>query len=212
MSLNNYGLTSWKFKLIRRVNCFQNNWALVQLFKAVYCLNKAAEGEPLDLYLEIVFKKILFLKKESCILKEKWKAKIKFSTFVYICYTSLFVLQLSFACNPAFNLNMGKKPWAHVLFSSCFWHYRKHPSNDNKICPLPSPSNSTFMTDSQFLGKIQIWQNFNEHRYYLTSTKSVICQIDTNCDNNDHQLEIYSENINQSDIILYYSENNCRAH
>ena len=44
------------------------------------------------------------------------------------------------------------------------------------------PSKSTFMTDSDslYLGKIQIWQNLNQH-YYFTSTKSVICQIDANC-------------------------------
>ena len=29
-------------------------------------------------------------------------------------------------------------------------------------------SNSTFITDSQYLGTIQIWQNLNEHRYDLT--------------------------------------------
>ena len=40
-------------------------------------------------------------------------------------------------------------------------------------------SNSTFMTDSQYLGTLEIWQNFNE--YYLTSTESVICQIGANC-------------------------------
>ena len=31
------------------------------------------------------------------------------------------------------------------------------------------------------LGTFQIWQNLNEHNYYLNSTKSVICQIDANC-------------------------------
>ena len=38
--------------------------------------------------------------------------------------------------------------------------------------------NSTFMTDSLYLGTIQISRNWNEHCYYLTSTKSVIWQID----------------------------------
>ena len=42
-------------------------------------------------------------------------------------------------------------------------------------------SNCTFMSDSHYWGTIQIWQNLDEHQYYLTSTKSVICQIDTNC-------------------------------
>ena len=37
------------------------------------------------------------------------------------------------------------------------------------------------MTDSQYLGTVQIWQNLNENHYFLTSTKSVICQIAANC-------------------------------
>ena len=41
-------------------------------------------------------------------------------------------------------------------------------------------SNSTFKTDSQYLCTIQVWQNLNK-QYYLKSTKSVICQTDTNC-------------------------------
>ena len=36
------------------------------------------------------------------------------------------------------------------------------------------------MIDSQYLGTIQIWRNLNEHQCYLTSTKSVIFQIDAN--------------------------------
>ena len=42
-------------------------------------------------------------------------------------------------------------------------------------------SDSTFKTDSQYLGTIQIWQNFNEYHYYLTSAKSMIYQIDAIC-------------------------------
>ena len=42
-------------------------------------------------------------------------------------------------------------------------------------------SNSSFMTDSQYTGTIQIWQNLNEQTPLLTSTKSLICQIDANC-------------------------------
>ena len=37
------------------------------------------------------------------------------------------------------------------------------------------------MTDSQYLGTIQVWRNVNEHHSYLTSTKSVIFQINLNC-------------------------------
>ena len=46
---------------------------------------------------------------------------------------------------------------------------------------LPPASNSTFITDSQYLCKIQIWLNLNEHCYSSTSSKSMICQIDANC-------------------------------
>ena len=66
---------------------------------------------------------------------------------------------------------------SQVSFSStCFCYYKKHPNNNTKICPPQS-----FITDSQYLGTIQICWNLNEHYYYLTSPKSKICQIGTNC-------------------------------
>ena len=72
---------------------------------------------------------------------------------------------------------MGKNLWTLISISSkSFCYYRKHPSNDNKICLLLK-----IMTDSQYLVTIQIWWNLNEHFYCLTSTKSVICQINANC-------------------------------
>ena len=42
-------------------------------------------------------------------------------------------------------------------------------------------SNSFPITDSMYLGTIQIYRNSNEHYYYLNPTTSVIRQIDTNC-------------------------------
>ena len=42
-------------------------------------------------------------------------------------------------------------------------------------------SSISLMTDSKYLGTIQIYRNLNEHHYYLTSTKSVICQKNVNC-------------------------------
>ena len=72
-----------------------------------------------------------------------------------------------------------------ISFSStCFCYYRKHPNNDVTRFihhDLLISSNSIFMTDSQYLSIIQVWWNLNEHQYYLTSTNSVICQIDVNC-------------------------------
>ena len=68
---------------------------------------------------------------------------------------------------------MGKKLWRYISFSSTYFcYYRKHPNNNNKIYSLLS-----FMTDSQYLGIIQIWWNLNEYYYYLTSPKSFIYQI-----------------------------------
>ena len=37
------------------------------------------------------------------------------------------------------------------------------------------------MAGSQYLGAIHIWQKLNQHRYYLTSTTSLIFQIHANC-------------------------------
>ena len=52
---------------------------------------------------------------------------------------SLFLLQLLFACNLAFYINIEKKPQRNTSSSSiCICYYRKHPNSDNKICPLPS--------------------------------------------------------------------------
>ena len=55
--------------------------------------------------------------------------------FINVIAISLFIIQLSFARSPAFYFR--KNLWAHISFySTCFWYYRKHPHNDNKICPL----------------------------------------------------------------------------
>ena len=65
--------------------------------------------------------------------------QIKKMTFVNAIAVSLFLFQLSFACNSALYFNMGKKLWRHMSFSStCFCYYMKHPNNNNKICPLRS--------------------------------------------------------------------------
>ena len=59
----------------------------------------------------------------------------------FVIKTLLFLPQLPFAYNPTFYFNMGKKAWRHMPFSSaCFRYYRKHPSNDNKTCLVPSSS------------------------------------------------------------------------
>ena len=42
-------------------------------------------------------------------------------------------------------------------------------------------SNNTFMTYFKYLGTTQIWWNLNEHHCYLTSTNSVVFQIDATC-------------------------------
>ena len=72
---------------------------------------------------------------------------------INVIAVSLFLLQIWFACNPAFYFNVGEKLRRHITFScTCFWYCRKHPINDNKIYFLPFVSNSTFMTGSQHSG------------------------------------------------------------
>ena len=61
------------------------------------------------------------------------------------------------------------------------------------------------MTNSQNIGTIQIWGNLNEHYYYLTSTKSVIFQIDTNC-SPSQSLNMLPFHISQERFkLIYYS-------
>ena len=67
------------------------------------------------------------------------------------------------------------------LSTTCFYYYKKHPNSDNKFDHVLHAFNSSFMTVSLYLRKIQIWRNLNVHCYYLISTKSVIWQIDANC-------------------------------
>ena len=62
--------------------------------------------------------------------------------FIKVIAISLFIIQLSFAWSPAFYFR--KNLWAHISFySTCFWYYRIHPHNDNKICLLPSSAETT---------------------------------------------------------------------
>ena len=61
------------------------------------------------------------------------------------------------------------------------------------------------MTDSQYLGTIEIWQNLDENHYYLTSTKSMICQIDVNC-SPFQSLNMLSFQIRLEQLkLIYYS-------
>ena len=98
----------------------------------------------------------------------------------------MFILtQFSFAYNPAFYFNMGKKLWRHRSFSSTCYSViignilitiiifaRYH---------LLVASNSTFMTDFYVLRCNSDLSNLNEHYYYLISPASVIWQINANC-------------------------------
>ena len=76
-----------------------------------------------------------------------------------------------------------KKSYKHIYHSPLHvCYYRKHPNNELRFGRYHLlASNSTFMTDSQYLGTIQTWRNLNEDRYYSTSTKSIIYTIDANC-------------------------------
>ena len=74
--------------------------------------------------------------------------------FINAITLSLFLLQLSFACNPALYLKIGKELLSHISFSSkCFCYCRKHPTNHVirfVRYHLLLDFNSTFMTDSQY--------------------------------------------------------------
>ena len=109
-----------------------------------------------------------------------WWANWKFDFIINSNAVSLFLLQLSLACNPAFYFNIVKRLWRHASFSfTCFCYYRKpNPNNDN-ICPLQSTC---------FQQRFHDWFsvlrfNSDNHHYCLTPTNSVFCQIDTNFSN-----------------------------
>ena len=99
---------------------------------------------------------------------KKWARKLKDRFYCSDSIAvSLLLLHFLFAYCPAFYLNIGKKLWRHISFSSiCFFYYKKHPNNHNKICPLPS--------STCFQQHCHDWLLF-------PSTKSAICQIDANC-------------------------------
>ena len=108
----------------------------------------------------------------------KWASKSKVCFYNAIT-VSLFLLQLSFACNPAFYFNMRKKLWRNISSSSRF--YRKYSIIRFSGLHRLLASSSNVMTDSQYLGAIQIRKNLNEHHHHSTSTKSMISQIGANC-------------------------------
>ena len=98
--------------------------------------------------------------------------------------TSLFLLQLSFGCNPAFYFNMGKKLERHISFScTCSCRYRKHPNNDNNICALESSACFQQHFDGWFtvLSYNSYLKKFEWTPLLLTLTKSMIYQRDANC-------------------------------
>ena len=77
--------------------------------------------------------------KEFCLSAWNERANLKFNFNQNAIAVSLFLLELSFAYNPAFYFNMGKKLWRNISFSSsCFCYYRKDPNNNDMICLLPS--------------------------------------------------------------------------
>ena len=72
--------------------------------------------------------------KKVCLATQNGQANLKFA-FIKAFTVSLFLLQLLFACNPAFYFIMGKT-YEDISFSSTsFCYYGKHPNNDN-ICPI----------------------------------------------------------------------------
>ena len=102
----------------------------------------------------------------------------------HICYCSKLILTSVFIClQSSFLFQHGKKVMKQYII---IFHLLLLLQGNSLITIVRSAyllltSNSTFMTDSLYLGTNQIWRNVNEHYCYLTSTKSVICQIDANC-------------------------------
>ena len=98
--------------------------------------------------------------------------QIKSSLLIKTVSVSLFLLQLSFAYNPAFYFNMGKMyediyhspPHVFVITGNILITIIRFARYH-----LLLASNSTFMTDSMYLGTIQICHNLNKHYYYLIS-------------------------------------------
>ena len=113
-------------------------------------------------------------------LCQHWQSKCNPKDFLSSCTkqarkfdaitVNFFLLQLSFACNPAFYFNMGKI-YKHIYHSSP--HVSVFTGNilitiiRFALSDLWLASNINFMTD--------------EPRYYLTSTKYTIFQIEVNC-------------------------------
>ena len=70
--------------------------------------------------------------------------------FKFILISALICLQSS-----VFFFNMRKKLWRYTSYSStCFWFYRKNPTNTNKIYQIPSASFSGGRFNSD-LAKLQ---------------------------------------------------------
>ena len=120
-------------------------------------------------------KKFLHLHK----INEEIKSSLLIQTLLQKVYSVL--LQNSFAYNLVFYFNMGNED---------IYHSPPHVSviTGNILITIIRfaryhllASNSTFMTDSMYLGIIQICQNLNEYYYYLVSNTSMIWQIDADC-------------------------------
>ena len=101
-----------------------------------------------------------------------------------VCYCSKFILTSAFICLQfSFLSQHGKNSYEDI------YHSPPHVSviAGNILITiirfasyhlLLLASNSTFMTDSMYLGIIQICWNLNEHYYFLISTTSMIWQKD----------------------------------
>ena len=69
-------------------------------------------------------------------------------------------LMLSFAYNPAFYFNMGKKLQRYIsLSSTCFSYYREHSNKNNKICLLPPSCYQHHFHDWFYVISVETWMN-----------------------------------------------------
>ena len=86
---------------------------------------------------------------------------------------SLFLFQLSFACNPTLYFNIGKKLLWYISFSSIsLCCYRQHANNyviRFVHYHLLLASNSTFKTHSQYLEHVYMRPELNSNRFEISN-------------------------------------------
>ena len=150
---------------------------------------------------------------------------IRFARYHLLLATALSRLILCFR----YNSDLSKVEWTLLLFS---FNYIRDLAKTCKLFFIPLAEYNSFSHQARTLKTNLLGLISNFSKYYIKT--STICllflsshvftnlELDSNHLNLiashltimklNHQLKKYSENINQSDIILWCPENNCRAY